>query len=115
MATINVMGNDAPGIVKEITSAVAEQSIDILTVESEVLSAPFSGAEMFQLQMVGFLKLSCPCALSTHLAVTLWLCLQVVAVPEGTSMIMGREVLIVKLAGVEDSFVNLDIQFDLMD
>ena len=54
MATINVMGNDAPGIVKAITSAVAEQSIDILTVESEVLSAPFSGAEMFQLQMVGF-------------------------------------------------------------
>ena len=41
--------------------------------------------------------------------------LQVVAVPEGTSMIMGREVLMVKLGGVEDSFVNLDIQFDLMD
>ena len=52
MATINVMGNDAPGIVKEVTSAVASQGIDILTVESEVLSAPFSGAEMFQLQMV---------------------------------------------------------------
>jgi hypothetical protein len=30
-------------------------------------------------------------------------------------MIMGREVLVVKLGGVEDSFVNLDIQFDLMD
>ena len=30
-------------------------------------------------------------------------------------MIMGREVLIVKLGGVEDSFENLDIQFDLMD
>lgn len=66
MATINVMGNDAPGIVKEITSAVAEQSIDILTVESEVLSAPFSGAEMFQLQMVCFLTLISLCALSTH-------------------------------------------------
>ena len=54
MATINVMGNDAPGIVKEVTSAVASQGIDILTVESELLSAPFSGAEMFQLQMVRF-------------------------------------------------------------
>ena len=85
MATIAVMGNDCPGIVKEVTSAVASQGIDILTVESEVLSAPFSGAEMFQLQMV-------------------------VAVPEGTSMIMGREVLIVKLSGVEESFQNLDIQ-----
>lgn len=53
MATINVMGNDAPGIVKEVTSAVASQGIDILTVESELLSAPFSG-EMFQLQMVRF-------------------------------------------------------------
>ena len=54
MATINVVGNDAPGIVKEVTSAVASQGIDILTVESELLSAPFSGAEMFQLQMVRF-------------------------------------------------------------
>jgi glycine cleavage system regulatory protein len=58
MATINVMGNDAPGIVKEVTSAVASQGIDILTVESEVLSAPFSGAEMFQLQMVRLFPLS---------------------------------------------------------
>jgi hypothetical protein len=30
-------------------------------------------------------------------------------------MIMGREVLTVKLVGIEDSFDNLDIQFDLMD
>jgi hypothetical protein len=30
-------------------------------------------------------------------------------------MIMGREVLMVKLVGIEDSFDNLDIQFDLMD
>lgn len=49
------------------------------------------------------------------LTAALWIWLQVVAVPEGTSMIMGREVLIVKLAAIEDTFVNLDIQFDLMD
>ena len=30
-------------------------------------------------------------------------------------MIMGREVLTVKLSAIEDTFVNLDIQYDLID
>ena len=53
----------------------------------QVLAAPFSGTDVFRLQMV-------------------------VAVPDGSSMVQGRDVLAAQLQDIEDAFVNLDIQVD---
>ena len=51
-ATVSVMGSDAPGIVKEVTAAIAHPGLDILSADSEVHPAPFSGEMMFGLQLV---------------------------------------------------------------
>jgi glycine cleavage system regulatory protein len=91
MATINVMGNDAEGIMKEVTSAVAVGGIDILSAMSKgPVSAPFSGETMFEFEMV-------------------------VTVPEGTAMVTGADALCARLEVVEERFHNIDIQFELMD
>jgi glycine cleavage system regulatory protein len=91
MATINVMGCDAEGIMKAVTTAVASCGIDILNAESKgPVSAPFSGETMFELEMV-------------------------VTVPVGTAMVNGADALCNRLSTVEERFQNIDIQFDLMD
>jgi glycine cleavage system regulatory protein len=84
LATVSVMGNESRGIVKEVTAVFAKEGVDIVTAESEVLSAPFSGADMFKLVMV-------------------------VNVPNE-----GRAKLVTQLAEIEESFHSLDIQFDVM-
>ena len=84
LATVSVMGNESRGIVKEVTAVFAKEGVDIVTAESEVLSAPFSGADMFKLVMV-------------------------VNVPNE-----GRAKLGEHLAEIEESFHSLDIQFDVM-
>jgi len=90
LATVSVMGSDAPGIVKEVTAAIAHPGLDILSADSEVHPAPFSGEMMFGLQLI-------------------------VAVPSGLS-IEEAEVLVTKrLDEVEEKFEQLDINFDLLN
>jgi glycine cleavage system regulatory protein len=44
---LSLLGNDRPGIVREITQALAELSVNIEEFTSGVEAAPFSGTEMF--------------------------------------------------------------------
>jgi glycine cleavage system regulatory protein len=45
--TLTVLGPDRPGIVREISSALARRQINVLEMESEVQSAPMSGEMLF--------------------------------------------------------------------
>lgn len=45
---LEVMGNDRPGIIRDIARVIAEQSINVEELSSEVASAPMSGEPMFK-------------------------------------------------------------------
>ncbi|HJL65763.1 MAG: ACT domain-containing protein [Arenicellales bacterium] len=45
--TLSLLGNDRPGIVQEIAAAMADRKINILSLESDVTSAPMVGSLMF--------------------------------------------------------------------
>lgn len=45
---LDVIGNDRPGIVAEISKALHSQNANILQIETEVLAAPESGQPIFQ-------------------------------------------------------------------
>lgn len=47
-ATIEVVGNDRPGIVKEISGLIAEQGINVLELKTDVISAPMAGTHLFE-------------------------------------------------------------------
>ena len=47
-ATIEVMGQDRPGIVRQISKALAAQRVNVEELHTERVSAPMSGEMMFQ-------------------------------------------------------------------
>lgn len=48
MASLEVVGPDRPGIVREITAALAAQGVNVEEFASEVVSAPMSGEPLFK-------------------------------------------------------------------
>lgn len=46
--TIHVIGNDRPGIVREVARALAARSLNIVSLESDVTSAPMAGIPLFE-------------------------------------------------------------------
>ena len=48
LATLEVVGHDRPGIVREITQALAAQSVNVEELATECVSAPMSGEPLFQ-------------------------------------------------------------------
>src|SRR6516164_5380091 len=48
LTTLEIVGNDRPGIVREITSALARANVNVEEFFSEVVSAPMSGEELFK-------------------------------------------------------------------
>lgn len=46
--SLNLIGNDRPGIVKEVSSALAGRDLNIYTMETNLSSAPMSGDLMFE-------------------------------------------------------------------
>lgn len=52
LASITVSGQNSPGIVKEVTGALASSNFDILTADTKITSAPHTGEAIFELQLV---------------------------------------------------------------
>jgi glycine cleavage system regulatory protein len=48
LASLEVVGQDRPGIVKEITHALSAQGINVEELATECVSAPMSGEPLFQ-------------------------------------------------------------------
>ncbi len=48
LATLEVFGNDRPGIVHEFTSALAAQGVNVEELATECISAPMSGEPLFK-------------------------------------------------------------------
>ena len=48
LATLEVVGSDRPGIVREITGALAAQGVSVEELATECASAPMSGEPLFQ-------------------------------------------------------------------
>lgn len=46
--TIHVIGNDRPGIVREVARALAARSLNIVDLASDVTSAPMAGIPLFE-------------------------------------------------------------------
>jgi glycine cleavage system regulatory protein len=47
-ATLEIVGHDRPGIVREITSALARANVNVEEFSSECVSAPMSGETLFK-------------------------------------------------------------------
>jgi glycine cleavage system regulatory protein len=47
-AVLNIVGHDRPGIIHEISSALAHQNINVEELETECISAPMSGDQIFK-------------------------------------------------------------------
>jgi glycine cleavage system regulatory protein len=45
---LELMGNDRPGIVREVTHVLAERNVNVEEFQTECLSAPMSGGKLFQ-------------------------------------------------------------------
>lgn len=52
LATLEVVGPDRPGIVREITHALAVQGVNVEELSTECVSAPMSGEALFQASAV---------------------------------------------------------------
>ena len=48
LASLDLVGHDRPGIVKEVTGALASQHVNVEELASECVSAPMSGEPLFQ-------------------------------------------------------------------
>lgn len=48
LASLEVVGQDRPGIVREITRALAAQGVNVEELATECVSAPMSGEQLFQ-------------------------------------------------------------------
>ncbi len=48
LTTLEIVGHDRPGIVRQITSALASQGVNVEEFSSECVSAPMSGEALFQ-------------------------------------------------------------------
>jgi glycine cleavage system regulatory protein len=58
--TLELVGNDRPGIVRDITRLLAEQGVNLESLDTEVVPAPMSGEPLFQCQAL----LAVPASLS---------------------------------------------------
>jgi glycine cleavage system regulatory protein len=47
-ATLEIVGSDRPGIVREITRALARAGVNVEEFSSEIVSAPMSGETLFK-------------------------------------------------------------------
>lgn len=47
-ASLELVGNDRPGIVRELTHALASQAVNVEELATECISAPMSGEPLFQ-------------------------------------------------------------------
>lgn len=56
--TLAVLGPDRPGIVREISRALAAEQVNVIEMESEVSSAPMSGEPLFRADIVAEIPLS---------------------------------------------------------
>ena len=52
---LNIMGPDRPGIVREISSALAQRKINVLEMDSQVSSAPMSAEKLFSAGIKGWI------------------------------------------------------------
>jgi glycine cleavage system regulatory protein len=50
LITLEIMGQDHPGIIREITRALASQGVNVEELSSECISAPMSGEPLFKAQ-----------------------------------------------------------------
>ena len=50
LATLEIVGQDRPGIVKQISSALARQGVNVEELSTECASAPMSGETLFKAQ-----------------------------------------------------------------
>ena len=48
MLHLELVGNDRPGIIKEISQALANRSVNVEDLHSEITSAPMSGEPLFK-------------------------------------------------------------------
>ena len=48
VATFSAIGPDRPGIVRELSQALVEKSINVMSIETELSSMPYSGEPLFQ-------------------------------------------------------------------
>lgn len=90
IALVTVSGNDEPGIVKEVTAALAHSQIDIVLAETEVKPLPYSGEKIFQLKLT-------------------------VAAPDGVTMVLSKQVLESQLEKVSRKFTNLNVDVEVPD
>lgn len=47
--TLDLVGNDRPGILREVSRALAERGVNVEELTSQVVSAPMSGEPLFKL------------------------------------------------------------------
>jgi len=65
---LDLVGHDRPGIVREITAALAAQGVNVEELATEVISAPMSGEALFQAHATLALPADCdPAALRREL------------------------------------------------
>jgi len=60
IATLEVVGQDRPGIVREISHALARQGINVEELATERTSAPMSGEMLFKATARLYIPASCP-------------------------------------------------------
>ncbi len=60
--TLEIIGSDRPGIVRDITSALARAGVNVEEFSSEVVSAPMSGETLFKAQARLHLPVQCDLA-----------------------------------------------------
>jgi len=58
-AVIEIIGNDRPGIVNQISRALAEYGVNVEDLKTEVVSAPMAGGLIFQARADVFLPENC--------------------------------------------------------
>lgn len=60
--TLNLIGNDRPGIIREISAAIAAQGVNVEELNTECTVAPMSGETLFNAQA----RLKVPASLDLH-------------------------------------------------
>ncbi len=59
LAVLELLGQDRPGIVRQISSALARQGVNVEEISTECASAPMTGETLFKAQARLFLPESC--------------------------------------------------------
>jgi glycine cleavage system regulatory protein len=59
-ATLDLVGQDRPGIVRQITAALAKYGVNVEELNTECCSAPMSGETLFKASVKLYIPESCP-------------------------------------------------------